>query len=195
MSKDSDVESDSPVSKHDLNDVEDEYNIIVPNEHVVSFRSKKGEGGVEIHTTLHETFPPPVHSDVLSYDPPVYETSSLSTSKTVDLVCQPSRWGAELPTAIGLSTGVCKASLVTPQPSKLKPPVLSSCPEGNGMTLLSEACAAVSTPKYFSNIFDERPIQPAIRYDICKKTSSPSRQGFLPTHRKEVSNKDQRVMR
>jgi len=62
------------------------------------------------------------------------------------------------------------------------------------MTLLSEACAAVSTPKFYSNIFDERPIQPAIRYDIGKKTTSPFRQGFLPTHKREVSNKDQRVM-
>jgi len=62
------------------------------------------------------------------------------------------------------------------------------------MALLSEAYAAVSTPKYFSNIFDELPIQPAIRYDIGKKTSSPSRWGFLPTHKREVSTKDQRVM-
>jgi len=62
------------------------------------------------------------------------------------------------------------------------------------MALLSEACAAVSTPKYFSIIFDERPIQPPIRYDISKKTTAPSRQGFLPSHKREVSNKDQRVM-
>jgi len=96
MSKDADVESDSPVSKHDLNDVEDDNNIDepfsghssyeiindkivgLPNEDVVSFRSKKGEGRVEIHTTPHETFPPPVHSDILSYEPTIYETPSLS---------------------------------------------------------------------------------------------------------------------
>jgi len=63
------------------------------------------------------------------------------------------------------------------------------------MALLSEACAAVSTHKFFYNIFDERPIQPAILYDIGKKTMSPSRQSLLPTHKREVSNKDQGVIR
>jgi len=63
------------------------------------------------------------------------------------------------------------------------------------MALLSEACATVSTPKFFSNIFEEQPIQPGSRYDIGKKTASQSRQGFVPTHKREVGNKDQGVMR
>jgi len=62
------------------------------------------------------------------------------------------------------------------------------------MELLSEACAAVSTPKFFCNTFNERPIQPIIRYDFGKKTTSSSRQGFLPFHRRELSNKGQGVM-
>jgi len=194
MSKEADVESDSPISRHDLSDVTDDINIDEPfcgpsfyeiindkpehNKEIVSFRSKNWEGRVEMHTTPHETFPSPVHSDTLSFDRPVYETPSLSTSRMADLVRQPSRWEAELPRAIGLNTGGCKASLVVPLPPTFKPPNSSSCLEGNEMTLLSEACAAVSTPKFFSNIFDERPIQPASRYDIGKKTTSPSRQVF-----------------
>jgi len=63
------------------------------------------------------------------------------------------------------------------------------------MALLSEACAAASTPRFFSNIFDERPIQPTLRYDIGKKATSPFRQGYLPTHKREDSSKNQRVMR
>jgi len=181
MSKDADVESDSPISRHNSNDVKDDINIDEPfsghssyetindkpehHEEIVSFRSKSGEGRVKIHTTLHETFLPPVHSDTFSFDPSVYETSSLSTSRTADLVRQPSRWGAKLPRAIGLNTGGCKTSLVVPLPSTFRPPVSSSCLESNGMSLLSEACVAVSTPKFFSNIFDERPIQPTIRYN------------------------------
>jgi len=64
------------------------------------------------------------------------------------------------------------------------------------MESLSEACsAAVSTPKFSSIItFDERPIQPIIRYDFGKKTMSPSSQGFLPFHKRELSNKGQGVM-
>jgi len=74
MSKDADVESDSPISRHDLNETKDDNNLDEPlrghssyeiindkqeySENIVSFRSKNREGGVEIHTTLHETFPP-----------------------------------------------------------------------------------------------------------------------------------------
>jgi len=79
MSKDADVEGDSPISRHDLNDFKDDINLDEPfsghssyeiindksehNEDIVWFRSKNGEGRVKIHTTLHKTFSPPVHSD------------------------------------------------------------------------------------------------------------------------------------
>jgi len=82
MSKDADVESDSPIPRHDLNDVKDDTNIDEPfsghssyeiindksehHEEIVSFRSKNREGRFEIHTTLHKTFPPPVYSDAFS---------------------------------------------------------------------------------------------------------------------------------
>jgi len=68
MSKNADVESDSPISGHDLNDVKDDIYVDEPlsgysfyeiindksehNEEIVSFRSKNGEGRVEIHTIL-----------------------------------------------------------------------------------------------------------------------------------------------
>jgi len=154
--------SDSPNSKHDLNDVKEDNNINEPfsghssyeinndrsehNEDVVSFRSKNGEGRVEIHTTLHKTFPPPAHSDILSFDLPIYETPSLSTSRTVDLVRQPSRWGAALPKAIGLNTGGCKAYFVALQSSTLKPPTSSSCLEGSGMALFSDTVLPSAHP-------------------------------------------------
>jgi len=79
MSKVADVEIDSPISRHDLNDVKDDNNIDDPlsghssyeiindksehNQEVVSFKSNNGGSRVEIHITLHENFPPPVHSD------------------------------------------------------------------------------------------------------------------------------------
>jgi len=74
MSKDADVESDSPVSRHDLNETKDDINLDEPlsgpssyeiindkqecSEDIVLFRSKHRDGGIEIHTTLHETLPP-----------------------------------------------------------------------------------------------------------------------------------------
>jgi len=161
MSKDAYVESDSPISRHDLSDVKDDINIDKPlsghssyeiindrsehNEDVVSFKYRNGKRKVEIHTTLHKTFPPPVHSDTLSFDRPVYETPGLKNCgfKNCGLVHQPNRWGAELHRATGLNTGGCKASLVTPLPSTSRPPVPSSCLNGIGMELLSEACAAM----------------------------------------------------
>jgi len=74
MSKDADVENDSPVSRHNLNEIKDDINLDEPlsghssyeiindrpehSEDIVLFRSKHREGGVQIHTTLHEAFPP-----------------------------------------------------------------------------------------------------------------------------------------
>jgi len=65
MSKDADVESDSLVFKHDLNETKDDINLDEPlsghssyeiindkieiSKNIVTFRSKKREGGIEIH--------------------------------------------------------------------------------------------------------------------------------------------------
>jgi len=84
---------------------------------------------------LHETFPPPVSSDTLSLGRLAYETSNLIASRTADLVYQPSHWGAELPRAIGLNTGGCKASLISYFLPTFKPPTSSSYLNDNGMEL------------------------------------------------------------
>jgi len=62
----------------------------------------------------------------------------------------------------------------------------------NGMELLSEACAAVSPPKFPSNIFEERPIQHHMTKAKRQRTS-PSRQGFLSIQRRELGDESQGV--
>jgi len=146
-----------------------------------------------IVSTLHETFPSLNPSNALSSDRIAYDVPDLSTSRTADLFPQPSCWRAELPRAVGLNPGECKASLTSSSTSTFKPSISSNYMAGNGMELLSEACAAVSTPKLPRNIFDERPIQPAIRYEFGRKTTSPSRPNFLSISRREPGDRGQGV--
>jgi len=61
------------------------------------------------------------------------------------------------------------------------------------MELLSKAWAAVSTPKFPSGVFDERPIQPDISDTILAETQRHHRQGFLSINKRELGNKGQGV--
>jgi len=53
------------------------------------------------------------------------------------------------------------------------------------MNLLSEACAAVSTPKFHKFIFDERPIQTGLHFGYGRKIPSTSRYGLVPSSERE----------
>jgi len=114
MSKDNYLECDSPNSKHELNETSDEINLnetvnehcmyefkndeVVRNDDNVSFKPQNGEGGIVVHTTLHETFPPSSSSSRHPlFDYSVRETSEPRTSRAADLVRQPSRWGLSFP--------------------------------------------------------------------------------------------------
>jgi len=107
MSRDNDLESDSPKSRQEINETRDDTNLDEPlneqqlyetkenNSRIVSdylyFETLHREGGIEIHTTLHETFPPLFSIHIPFSDNPIQEVSGPSASKTADLVRQPSR--------------------------------------------------------------------------------------------------------
>jgi len=145
--------SHEPLSGHSSSKIINDINTKVAKT-LSRFRPKHRERGIEMHTTLHETFPSLVPSEILSSDRLAHEVSDLSMTRTADLVRQPSRWGAELPRAIGLNPRGYKASLILSSLPTSKPHTSSNYLNDNGMELLSEACAAVITPKFLNNVFE-----------------------------------------
>jgi len=154
----------------------------------VSFKPLNREGGIEVHTTLHETFPPLSSSPTPLSDNPIYAVSDWNLLRAADLVHQLSRWGAELPRAVGLNSGgwiesYCSSSTAPVEVVKLLTSSLYAA--GRWINLLHEACAVVSKPKFPGATFDERPIQPSLRYESGKKIFSPSRHDLLPSSERE----------
>jgi len=109
MSKDADLESDSPVSRRDLDESKDDIKLADPTSGHCSFelqnyrvdpdldntvfvRQQNREGGE--HEQLHKFSPPSCSSHQLLSDNHIQETvSESSLLKAADLVRQPSRWG------------------------------------------------------------------------------------------------------
>jgi len=72
----------------------------------------------------------------------VKEVSEIRTQRAIDLVRQPSRWGARPLRAVGPDTRGSKATLNPTSSTSLSVhPISSSGTAGDGLKILSEACA------------------------------------------------------
>jgi len=81
----------------------------------------------------------------------VKEVSDIRTQRASDLVRQPSRWGAETLRVVGPDTRESrpKATLKSTPSSNLSVhPLSSSGTAGDGLNILSEACAVINTPRF-----------------------------------------------
>jgi len=118
MSKNADQESDSPVSRHSLDESKDNVNLVEPTsgqgsfelqndfvdtelDNTIFIRQQNREGGIDIHETTHKTLPPLSSSFRPLSDNITHEVSESSLQRTADLVHQPSHWRAEPLRAVG----------------------------------------------------------------------------------------------
>jgi len=80
----------------------------------------------------------------------VKEASEIRIQRATDLVRQPSRWGTEPLRVVGPDTRGNKATLNPTSSTRLSVhPISSSGTAGDGLNILSEACAAISTPRFY----------------------------------------------
>jgi len=101
-----------------------------------------------------------------SADESVNKVSETRTHRTTDLVRPPSCWGAEPSRVVGSNTRGSMATLKSTSPSNLSVhPISSSSTAGDGLDILSEACAAIGAP---SLCVSKDPIEtrPAIEMNI-----------------------------
>jgi len=132
MSTDLDLEGDSP----DLSVHSDNEDISL----------KRQTRAMTLKIFSHK--PESVHSlsaiPLSSTDNAVKEVSEIKGYRTTDLVHQPSRWGVEPLRVVGSDTRGSKATLKTLSSSNpTVQPISSSSTAGDGLNVLSEACAAL----------------------------------------------------
>jgi len=100
-------------------------------------------------------------------DESVNEVSETRIHRTIDLVRQPSRWGAKPSGVVGSNTRRSKATFKSTSPSNFSlHPISSSRTAGDGLNILSEACAAISAPSLHvsKNLIETRPDRDEYRH-------------------------------
>jgi len=132
MSKDLDFEGDSPdVSVHSDND-----DISLKRQTWAMTLKSLAHTSESIHS-----FIPYLHPSI---DEAVSGVSETESKRTTDLVRQPSCWGDEPSRVVGYCTRGNKATLKSTSPTDFSVhPISSSSTAGNGLNILSEACAAI----------------------------------------------------
>jgi len=185
MSRDLDLEGDSPNSSVNLgNDDIDGLN----NDNSL----KRQTRAVTLKSLSHKS--ESVHSFTpflkLSADESVKEVSKTRIHRATDLVRQPNRWETEPLRVVGPDTRGSKATPKSMSSSNLSVhPISSSSTAGDGLNILSEAFAAISTPRLHvsKDLSEFRPDRDD--YSPSRRTHlPPSSEWILEAHSRRVTS-------
>jgi len=176
MSNDLDLEGDSPNSSIHLgnDDIHGLNNDIT---------LKRQTRAMTLKSLFHKSeslhsFTPFLHP---SADEAVNEVSETGNNRTTNLVRQPSRWGAEPSRVVGSNTRGNKESLKPTSSSNLSVhPISSSSMAGDGLNILSEACAVIGAPSFY------------VSKDLIE--TRPDRDEYSPSRRTHLTPSSERIL-